>query len=214
MVIHQKSAGKGNAREALLDAMERLLHRYGYQKTTVEDIAAEAGVGKGSVYLHFASKEELALSCVDRFHDQIWSRMEKIAAGKLSAREKVAALLRERVQRRYEFCENSASLDEMLAALRRELMVRREAYHLKEAQFLEAVILAGVETGEFPICDAARSAEAMVLATNAFLPYSLRVNQLGSLREVLAKLSSLTCLLMDGLAGMRVESPGFEASPI
>jgi AcrR family transcriptional regulator len=56
-----------------------MLLRYGYQKTTVEDIAAEAGIGKGTVYLHFQSKEELALSCVDRFQEGVFSAMEKIA---------------------------------------------------------------------------------------------------------------------------------------
>ena len=53
----------------------------------------------------------------------------------------------------------------------------------------------------------------MVLATNAFLPYSLRVGQLGSIREVLAKLSTLTSLLIDGLAGVGLESTDLEGSP-
>ena len=38
--------------------MARLIERYGYNKTTVADIAAEAGISKGAVYLHFKSKEE------------------------------------------------------------------------------------------------------------------------------------------------------------
>lgn len=192
--------------------MERLLVRYGYQKTTVDDIAAEARIGKGSVYLHFASKEALALACIDRFQDQLWTRMETIASGKQGAKEKIAALLRERVQRRYEFCQNSSSLDEMLAALRSELMVRRETYHRREAQIVADVIRTGMESGELVRCDAEGAAEGMVLATNAFLPYSLRVSQLGSLSEVMSKLSAVTSLLTDGLAGMPLESLAAEAS--
>jgi len=43
----------------LLDAFARLVVRYGYDKTSVEDIAREAGVSKGAVYLHWRSKEAL-----------------------------------------------------------------------------------------------------------------------------------------------------------
>jgi hypothetical protein len=40
-------------REAILDAGERLLAGYGYKKMTIDDLAREVGIGKGSVYLHF-----------------------------------------------------------------------------------------------------------------------------------------------------------------
>ncbi len=44
-------------RERLLDAAQTLFLRHGFDKTTVADIAVQAGIGKGSVYLHFESKE-------------------------------------------------------------------------------------------------------------------------------------------------------------
>ncbi|MCF4099604.1 TetR/AcrR family transcriptional regulator [Maritalea mediterranea] len=43
----------------IFDATERLLVKFGYDKTTVADIAREAGISKGAVYLHFSSKDEL-----------------------------------------------------------------------------------------------------------------------------------------------------------
>src|SRR6187397_2922070 len=43
-------------RDAILDATDRLLARYGYKKMTIDDLAHEVGIGKGSVYLHFSSK--------------------------------------------------------------------------------------------------------------------------------------------------------------
>ncbi|AVX03264.1 putative HTH-type transcriptional regulator YhgD [Maritalea myrionectae] len=47
-------------REKLIfDATERLLGKFGYDKTTVADIAKEAGISKGAIYLHFKSKDEL-----------------------------------------------------------------------------------------------------------------------------------------------------------
>lgn len=51
---------ENEAREQrILDAALDLIVHYGYDKTTVSDIAREAGVSKGAIYLHFSSKDEL-----------------------------------------------------------------------------------------------------------------------------------------------------------
>src|SRR4029079_9279854 len=46
-------------REQILSAADRLLRHYGPNKTTVADVAREAGIGVGSVYLEFPSKDAL-----------------------------------------------------------------------------------------------------------------------------------------------------------
>ncbi|MGB1285967.1 MAG: TetR/AcrR family transcriptional regulator, partial [Aggregatilineales bacterium] len=43
----------------ILNAASRLIVHYGYDKTTVSDIAREAGISKGAIYLHFKSKDAL-----------------------------------------------------------------------------------------------------------------------------------------------------------
>ncbi|MEU5864603.1 MULTISPECIES: helix-turn-helix domain-containing protein [unclassified Nonomuraea] len=45
--------------DRILDAAGELLLRHGYRRVTVEDIAGRAGVGKGTVYLHWRTKNEL-----------------------------------------------------------------------------------------------------------------------------------------------------------
>lgn len=45
--------------QRILDAATELIIRYGYDKTTISDIANASGVGKGTIYLHFAGKDEL-----------------------------------------------------------------------------------------------------------------------------------------------------------
>jgi len=50
---HEPEAERREARaQRILDAASTLILRYGYHKTTIDDIAREAGVGKGTLYLH------------------------------------------------------------------------------------------------------------------------------------------------------------------
>src|SRR5712692_7220763 len=56
--------------ERILDAATTLLVRWGYRKTTIDDVAHEAGVGKGTIYLHWKDKNEL-------FRAAIWREQQR-----------------------------------------------------------------------------------------------------------------------------------------
>jgi AcrR family transcriptional regulator len=57
--------------EQILDAATLLLVRYGYRKTTIDDVAREAGVGKGTIYLHWKDKNELFRAAIWRASEQV-----------------------------------------------------------------------------------------------------------------------------------------------
>ena len=52
--------------ERILDAATTLLVRWGYRKTTIDDVAREAGVGKGTIYLHWKDKNDLFRAAISR----------------------------------------------------------------------------------------------------------------------------------------------------
>lgn len=64
-----EDSGNPERENRILDAAVRLIAHYGYDKTTVSDIAREAGVSKGAIYLHFDSKEALFEALLER---EIW----------------------------------------------------------------------------------------------------------------------------------------------
>src|SRR5580704_16234461 len=97
-------------RDAILDAMERLLARYGYKKTTVDDLAREAGIGKGTVYLSFPSKEEVALSSIDRVKE----KLVEIAHSADDSAQRLRQMLHARVLMRFDSVRAySESLDDL-----------------------------------------------------------------------------------------------------
>ena len=53
-------------RAHILDAASQLVHLRGFNNTSVEDILKESGIGKGNLYYHFKSKEELGFAILDR----------------------------------------------------------------------------------------------------------------------------------------------------
>ena len=50
----------------ILDAMQRLMNRSSAQSISVSDVAKEAGIGKGSIYYYFKSKEEILEAVIER----------------------------------------------------------------------------------------------------------------------------------------------------
>src|SRR5215216_5818635 len=53
-------------RDLILDVAMRHFAEHGYRGARIEDIAAEVGVAKGTVFLHFANKEGLFLATYQR----------------------------------------------------------------------------------------------------------------------------------------------------
>jgi len=83
---------------AILDAARAVFSRDGYAATSVDDVAAEAGIAKGTVYLYFKSKEELYLAAllrdVKEFGDAARDEMER----EPTLLEKIEAFLRIRLE--------------------------------------------------------------------------------------------------------------------
>jgi AcrR family transcriptional regulator len=67
----QESDERTRRAERILDAAALLLVRWGYRKTTIDDVAREAGVGKGTIYLHWKDKTEL-------FQAAIWRESQHV----------------------------------------------------------------------------------------------------------------------------------------
>jgi AcrR family transcriptional regulator len=52
--------------ERILDSARELLLKWGYKRVTIDDVATHAGIGKGTVYLHWKTREELYYAVILR----------------------------------------------------------------------------------------------------------------------------------------------------
>jgi AcrR family transcriptional regulator len=66
-------------RDRILDAAQELFVRYGVKRTSIDDVAREAGIAKGTVYLSFESKAELFAAIADRLCASTFADVQRIA---------------------------------------------------------------------------------------------------------------------------------------
>ena len=78
--------------EAIVNSVNRLLAEKGFDLMTVDEVAADVGIAKASLYKHFASKEALAAAAMVRLLQQAWEVVQaQQAAGALAKLKAVAA---------------------------------------------------------------------------------------------------------------------------
>src|SRR5688572_11579242 len=92
-------------KERILGVAERLFAHYGPAKTTVADIARACGIGVGSVYLDFASKEAILSALSRKNVSTVASRMEQAAPPSGPATDRIVAMLEARVVALFDLAE-------------------------------------------------------------------------------------------------------------
>ena len=189
-----------DVKSAILDATDRLLARNGYKKMTIDDLASEVGIGKGSVYLHFSSKEEIALSHIDAIIERLKARLQAIAQKKTSCESRLKEMLIERVIFRFDSVQHyTRSLDDIFSKIRPSLLERRKRYFNEEAKIFAGLIKVGIDEGSFAKMNVDETALSLISATNSLLPYSLSAQELGARKEIEKRVSALADLLLKGL---------------
>mgnify|MGYP001375537297 FL=1 len=141
-----------STKESILSVANKLFSRFGFHKTSMDEIAKIARKAKGSLYYHFASKEDLFREVVSIEMINLKNQLSFIVNNPdLTSTEKVKKYL----VKRMEILNSAANYHETLKAdffehfhfiddLRTEL----DAW---EKENLKKLILQGVERGEFAI---------------------------------------------------------------
>jgi AcrR family transcriptional regulator len=123
--------------------------RYGFAKTTVAEIAREAGIGKGTVYRYFASKEDILLALVAETNRRVLEKMEQIASSELPSGEKLEKMLLSRALEIYDVVHANPHGEEVIASHKPAIVKSLRWFFRKQKKLYEQVIREGVKAGEF-----------------------------------------------------------------
>jgi AcrR family transcriptional regulator len=137
---------RASRRTAILSAARRRFAQRGYHRTSIDDIIAEAGIARGTFYVHFESKraifDELLAELLQTLRSTVW-RID-VSAGATSPTEQleimVARVLEALIENR-----------EMAGLLLREAVGFDEDFDTKLREFygsIEALLVSALETGQ------------------------------------------------------------------
>lgn len=89
-----KRVDKVARRQEILDAAVRVFARKGFAASRIDDIAAEAGIGKGSVYLYFDSRDAILEAAFAQYAADSEALLRQAVEGEGPALDRLAALVR------------------------------------------------------------------------------------------------------------------------
>nr|WP_315463580.1 TetR family transcriptional regulator [uncultured Rhodoferax sp.] len=124
-------------RELILDAAERVFHQRGVSRTSLQEIAQDAGMTRGAIYWHFENKGELFNAMMERVTLPMTARLTEVTAGDEAhpldkIRRNTAAALRQvatepQVRRVFEIAMQKVEyVDDMQAMRQRKIRGRNE----------------------------------------------------------------------------------------
>jgi TetR/AcrR family transcriptional regulator len=142
----------------ILDAAERHFADFGYQRVSMEEIAAAAGLAKPSLYYYFDTKDELFRAVVDRKFDLFAARVADTFKSRHSARHK----LRQYVRDRYLLTHGlwNINFSDFKSDVRNRPIVKEmfRRYSSEELKWLTSVFAEGKKSGEFDLAAPGRVA--------------------------------------------------------
>jgi len=155
---------KDEVKEAIVNVARQIFSRFGFRKTTMDEIAIASRKGKSSIYYYFASKEEIFQAVVEKEASILKQELLKAKndADDPALKLKTHVLVRMRsMEKLANFY--SAIKDDFLSHLDFIEKIRKK-YDQEEIQMMENILKEGVENGLFEIDDTSLAAIAIVTA--------------------------------------------------
>lgn len=155
---------KDEVKETIVGVARHIFTRFGFRKTTMDEIALASRKGKSSIYYYFSSKEDIFKAVVEKEASLLKSEL-MLAIGKASSPEqKLKAHVRVRMHSMEKLANfYSAMKDDYLSHLEFIEKIRKK-YDQEEVAMMENVLKEGVENGAFEIENTTLAAIAIVTA--------------------------------------------------
>jgi AcrR family transcriptional regulator len=149
------AASKNDKRGSILQAAWGLIRHYGYNKTTVDDIAKSANVGKGTIYLYFRSKADIMLALTDLTNERITNDLEKIADGEGTPTERLRRCVLHRIMTLFDLVNKYPHSEDVIASMLPAIVQRLDRYVRRHGELLAKIIEDGRASGELQVDDPA-----------------------------------------------------------
>lgn len=191
-------------KQEILKAASECFARFGYEKTTLDDIGKMVGLNKASLYYYYKSKEaifaEVILLEAEAYLQELHVKIQDIA----DCREKILTYLRERIRQ----MKNVLNLHNLsVEAMRQVQPLFQKLYQdvqEKEIDFIHAILQSCIEHGDMIPCDSRRIARSILTIRDAIKLRALqgtdvRFMEMVDYTAIEDEVAFTVALILDGL---------------
>ncbi len=136
-------------RSSILQRARELFSRYGYKKTTMEDIASTLKRGKSSLYYYYTCKEDIFMAVLEGEENVLFTKLIEVVESENTAQEKLRQYVLVRM-------DTIRHLDNYHKALKEQLFEGYEFFQammhsseVREIALIKSIIDQGLQNGEF-----------------------------------------------------------------
>jgi AcrR family transcriptional regulator len=161
-------------RQRILEAARKRFRHYGFKKTTMQEVAQDAGVAVGTLYRYFKDKDDLLVAGTEEYVTRHRRQAEAILASDESAADKLRRYILDRF--RASQATRAGGYPPAAELLREVLRVRPER-RIDEgrmmAEYFVRILRLGIETGELYTDDPERDVRVFLLSLAFLFPSAL-----------------------------------------
>ncbi|AFY58956.1 transcriptional regulator [Rivularia sp. PCC 7116] len=157
-------------REAILNAAKQRLRKYGIQKTKMQEIAKDAGIAVGTLYLYFKNKNDILIASIEAQAQQHIAYTQKILNSSKSPQEKLKAYIICRFRESQETRNGGSYAAELARAvikLKPDLLKQQE---ISTRQNVSKILVEGIVNNIFKIDNLERDTEVFLHSIGYFFP--------------------------------------------
>ena len=183
----------------IIETAHKLFEHYGYGKTTVEDIAEEAKIGKGTIYQYFKSKQDILIEVTKSYVNCIMADIEKVYESELPLKKKFIELIKTKFFTTFQYCKNTPhghELSHQLRMMNDDLFEAVAEYREKMTRIVAGLIDEGNRIGELDVDDTKKTAKHILISFEILLPAFCMWE---SEEEVLDYIENLVNLYFNGM---------------
>jgi AcrR family transcriptional regulator len=187
----------------ILDAARDIFSRFGFRKTTMDEIAKAVHMGKSSIYYYFPGKEDVFKAVVDKeallFREEL---IKKISSEK-TAKDKLHTYIMFRMMKLSE-------LASFYEAIRADYLSHfsfieeiRSKYDKEESHLIQNILIEGKVKGEFSSVDEPELAATAITIAMKGLEYPLLISERKDDAELMKKIEKLLDILFYGIVKVK-----------
>lgn len=160
-----------NRADLIQTAAAKLFAEFGYNKTTLDEIALLAGISKGSIYLEFESKEEILFALLLQNKDWQLAQMKQIATRPKSPLENLKTMLVQNVGDVFDSIKQNFKSPEEIMGTREQARKRLKPFFEARIALVEELLVQAAQQNEIGQGqDYRRLAQLLMLALRGVLP--------------------------------------------